>query len=82
VQVSASQAGPAAGSLGAMIPAQQRAMISVLAAQPGTLHYLAVSSSQVSLPGGRRQGVHQRLRRHPHLVRLPADLRPLVLGSR
>jgi putative ABC transport system permease protein len=57
VQVSASQAGPvpsgagASGGAGGMTTARQRAITSVLAAQPGTLRYLAVSSDQLSLPG-------------------------------
>ena len=34
-----------------MTAAQQRAVASVLAAQPGTLHYAAETSGQVSLPG-------------------------------
>jgi putative ABC transport system permease protein len=51
VQVSFNRSGPAPGGPGAMTVAQQRAVVSALAAQPGTLHYLAVSSSQVSLPG-------------------------------
>jgi putative ABC transport system permease protein len=48
VQVSLSQPGPGRG---AMTPAQQRAVASVLSAQPGTLHYAAEDSGQVSLPG-------------------------------
>jgi putative ABC transport system permease protein len=51
VQVSLSQSGPVPGGPGAMTAAQQRAVVSALAAQPGTLHYLAVSSSRASLPG-------------------------------
>ncbi|HEX8007938.1 MAG TPA: ABC transporter permease, partial [Trebonia sp.] len=51
VQVSLYRSGPVPGGPGAMTAAQQRAVVSALAAQPGTLHYLAVSSSQVSLPG-------------------------------
>jgi hypothetical protein len=31
--------------------AQQRAVVSALAAQPGTLHYVAVTGGQLSLPG-------------------------------
>jgi putative ABC transport system permease protein len=51
VQVSASSAGHGPGRAGAMTAAQQRTVTSVLAAQPGTLRYLAVSSGQLSLPG-------------------------------
>jgi putative ABC transport system permease protein len=47
VQVSVSSAGPGPG---AMTAAQQRAVTSALAAQPGTLRYLAVSSGSLSLP--------------------------------
>jgi putative ABC transport system permease protein len=48
VQVSRSQPGTA---LGAMTAAQQHAVVSVLAAQPGTLHYVAETGGQLSLPG-------------------------------
>jgi putative ABC transport system permease protein len=48
VQVSLSQAGP---EQGAMTIAQQRAVASVLAAQPGTLHYVAETDGELSLPG-------------------------------
>ena len=51
VQVSLSLPGPAPGGPVVMTAAQQRAVVSALAAQPGTLHYLAVSTGQVSLPG-------------------------------
>jgi putative ABC transport system permease protein len=51
VQLSLNQRGPVPGGPGAMTRAQQRAVVFALAAQPGTLHYLAVSSSQASLPG-------------------------------
>jgi putative ABC transport system permease protein len=46
VQVSVNQAGA-----GAMTAAQQRAVVSVLAAQPGTLHYVTMTRIQLSLPG-------------------------------
>jgi len=49
VNVSLSQAGP--GPRGAMTAAQRRAVVSALAAQPGTLRYLPVSSGQLGLPG-------------------------------
>jgi putative ABC transport system permease protein len=48
VSVSLSQAGPAQP---AMTAAQQRSVVSVLAAQQGTLHYLTETDDQVSLPG-------------------------------
>jgi len=48
VSVSLSQAGPAQP---AMTAAQQRSVVSVLAAQPGTLRYLTQTGGQVSLPG-------------------------------
>jgi putative ABC transport system permease protein len=51
VQVSVNPIGPTPGGPGAMTAAQQRAVVSALAAQPDTLHYLAVSSGQLSLPG-------------------------------
>jgi putative ABC transport system permease protein len=49
VQVSSNRAGP--GDPDAMTATQQRAITSVLAAQPGTMRYLAVGSGQLSLPG-------------------------------
>jgi putative ABC transport system permease protein len=49
VQVSVNRAGP--GGQDTMTAAQQRAVTSALAAQPGTLRYLAVSSGALSLPG-------------------------------
>ena len=48
VQVSVGQPGPGHA---AMTAAQQRALASVLAAQPGTLHYVAETSGQVRPPG-------------------------------
>jgi putative ABC transport system permease protein len=48
VSVSLSRAGPAQP---AMTAAQQRSVVSVLAAQPGTLRYLTETDGQVSLPG-------------------------------
>jgi putative ABC transport system permease protein len=48
VSVSLSQAGPAQP---AMTAAQQRSVVSVLAAQRGTLRYLTETDDQVSLPG-------------------------------
>jgi putative ABC transport system permease protein len=51
VQVSLSRPGPAPGGPVVMTAAQQRAVVSALAAQPGTLHYLAVSTGQVGLSG-------------------------------
>jgi len=48
VSVSLSQAGPAQP---AMTEAQQRSVVSVLAAQPGTLRYLTETDGQVSVPG-------------------------------
>jgi len=48
VSVSLSQAGPAQP---AMTAAQQRSVVSVLAAQRGTLRYLTETDGQVSLPG-------------------------------
>jgi putative ABC transport system permease protein len=51
VQVSASQAGPSPGGPATLTAAQRRAVLAVLAAQPGTLRYLPVSSGQLSLPG-------------------------------
>jgi putative ABC transport system permease protein len=48
VQVSLSQPGPGAA---AMTAAQQRAVASALAGEPGTLHYVTETSGQVSLPG-------------------------------
>jgi putative ABC transport system permease protein len=49
VNVSLNRAGPGPG--GAMTRAQRWAVVSALAAQPGTLHYLAASSGQLSVPG-------------------------------
>jgi putative ABC transport system permease protein len=51
VQASVNPIGPTPGGPGAMTAAQQRAVVSALATQPGTLHYLAVSSGRLSLPG-------------------------------
>jgi putative ABC transport system permease protein len=51
VQVALRPAGPPPGRPGAMTGAQQRAVAAALAAAPGTRHYLAVASGQVSLPG-------------------------------
>ena len=48
VQVSLSQPGTGQGT---MTVAQQHAVVSVLAAQPGTLHYVAEADRQLSLPG-------------------------------
>jgi putative ABC transport system permease protein len=51
VQVALSQDGQAPGGPDALTALQRRAVVAALGAQPGTLHYLAVSSGQVSLPG-------------------------------
>jgi putative ABC transport system permease protein len=48
VQVSLDQAGP---GLSTMTAAQHRTVVSVLAAQPGTLHDVTETGGQVSLPG-------------------------------
>jgi putative ABC transport system permease protein len=48
VQVSAAQAG---SHTGPMTAAQRRAVVSALAAQPGTLHYVTEADGQVGLPG-------------------------------
>jgi putative ABC transport system permease protein len=48
VSVSLSQVGPAQP---AMTAGQQHSVVSVLAAQPGTLHFLTETDGQVSLPG-------------------------------
>jgi putative ABC transport system permease protein len=48
VQVSAGQAGSRPGP---MTAAQRRAVVSVLAGQPGTRHYLTEADGQVGLPG-------------------------------
>jgi putative ABC transport system permease protein len=42
---------PGSGQGGAMTEAQQHTVVSVLAAQPGTLHYAAETDGQLSLPG-------------------------------
>ena len=51
VQVTASQAAPGPGGPGPLTLAQQRAVVSAVAATPGTLHYLTEADGQVSLPG-------------------------------
>jgi putative ABC transport system permease protein len=51
VQVSLSRPGPGPGGPGPMTAAQQRAVSAALAAQPGTRHYLPVSTGQARLAG-------------------------------
>jgi putative ABC transport system permease protein len=51
VQVAVNSAGPGPRGPGAMTAVEQRRIVAVLSAQPGTLHYLPVTYAQLSLPG-------------------------------
>ena len=51
VQVTPARTGPGPGGPAAMTARQRRAVVSALAAQPGTRHLLAVGATQLSVPG-------------------------------
>jgi putative ABC transport system permease protein len=51
VQVTSGQAASAPGGTGTMTATQRRAVVSALAAQPGTLRYVTQASTQVSVAG-------------------------------